>query len=242
MVDVSDVSRESAGCDLTSNAPICGNDGECRACNENDTCAGNRRCIGGRCEICDPRDNAGCDQPDEPICDAAAGRCRGCNQGECPAGLICNDGRCSGCSLETNQNCSSETPLCRQGANGTLSCGPCTDDVPCQRFEASGQSVCVAGQCEQCDPETNRGCSGETPTCDRDTLTCIGCEPDSCNGVCVAGVCRTCDPATNQGCTKIIGRRGFVHLSSSVVPVHARLTVSRPNNFSTSVRFANVAN
>ncbi|MEE2787064.1 MAG: hypothetical protein VX589_06965 [Myxococcota bacterium] len=191
---------ESTGCDLTGAQPICDDTGQCRACNATDNCAGGRRCIGGRCVICDPANNAGCNNPDRPICDAETVTCQPCDPGDCGAGLVCTDGRCAGCNPSTNQNCPVSAPYCSPNATGELACGACMDDAPCARFADRGETVCYEGQCRQCDPQTNRGCGGVTPTCDPNTLQCIGCMPETCAGVCVSGVCRTCDPTTNDGC------------------------------------------
>lgn len=73
-------------------------------------------------------------------------------------------------------------------------CAACDDDA-----------LCVAGRCADCDPATHQGCAadGPTPTCDPESLSCVGCAADAdCRGRhCLpGGRCAECDPADHRGC------------------------------------------
>lgn len=94
-----------------------------------------------------------------------------------------------GVECGADDECAGDTPFC--SADGAcVACDGAPDpDAACRSV---GENVCVAGECHECTVDGGQ-CSGSTPACDPDSLSCVGCFdhahcPDSaCNyetGVC----------------------------------------------------------
>jgi len=174
----------------------------------------------GQCYPCDPGDDGGCNEDEE--CQFALENpnvqdyeCRGC----------VNDADCDDLT----------TPLCDIEAH---TCVPCNDpsiELPHYGCASKGAWVCItagerAGECGNCDPASDTGCSTVAPRCDADAICrecleledcaegfecspnheCIGCTSDEqcensptgtqCVDVTGGKGCRGCDPADNAGC------------------------------------------
>ncbi|MCA9557045.1 MAG: hypothetical protein KC583_00665, partial [Myxococcales bacterium] len=215
-----------SGCNILTNegcsnpTPICraaqGGGERCSACLNNAECPAGQECVQGSCRECNPQNNAGC-EADELCCNFECVRANNVNGCEV-CGVACN--------ATTSRTCLNRECVC--GAAGEGSCGgatPFCDDPRQTCVSCRGDEDCPAGprplcvdtavggntvpQCQECDPEDNRGCdpNSATPVCDPVRYICRGCAQDGECGdpgrsQCVAdGSCQLCDPSDNAGCT-----------------------------------------
>ncbi len=223
------------GCAEGGVRPIC-RAGDCDVCDRDADCDGRPgdrdECIpdgaaAGQCKLCDPADNAGCVDPANPVCDPGAFTCvpcvddDECNRGRAPgaAPLECVGGQCSQCDPGDNAGCvvPSDVPFCdddRRFCRGCLTADECVR-LDTQRGLNANLVGCVAGECTQCDPQTQVGCP-DTQVCAPDgrcrNCTVDGDDPlnptgddecalgDGLRDQCVDGQCEVCDPVNFAGC------------------------------------------
>ncbi|MCB9553696.1 MAG: hypothetical protein H6705_17790, partial [Myxococcales bacterium] len=179
----------NAGCNAASTTPICGGavgNRACRACQNDGECGAGLQCITagaqrGACRACDPANNDGCDANSAtPVCDGATFRCVGCaNDTQCAGRadgrLQCVSGRCERCDPGDPTDAGgcpevSAAPICDPSSR---TCVACANDAQCF-LRGGGRDVCVAPNCQLCDPTDDDGCGGVTPICDNGTA-CRGC-------------------------------------------------------------------
>ena len=131
------------------------------------------------------------------------------------AKLFCQAKECKECVSGTNDGCVAQSarPVCDRS---DLACRNCRNNAECQVLSAQTTFCSAAGpdlgKCVLCDPDTNFGCSGNTPICKRaanGTYSCNACQvvpgqPDQCGGgrTCLAasGACSGCNLVTDEGC------------------------------------------
>ncbi|MEZ4435498.1 MAG: hypothetical protein R3F65_24095 [bacterium] len=193
-------------------APVCVTEAGERRCVPCDDAAGRRcpfgACVEGRCVACDPSNGNGCnvDSP-LPFCDDelalgdGIGACRACvADGECPAGRLCDGGRCARCRSADGFGCdeTGAAPICRGG-----NCVACLDDNECTT-RGGDRNQCVRGECLLCDSADNQGCDAarNTPICREGRCERCNADDECPDGsVCLGdGRCALCEPGTNRGC------------------------------------------
>ncbi|HVW30681.1 MAG TPA: hypothetical protein VHC69_35235 [Polyangiaceae bacterium] len=162
----------------------------------------------GGSAACDLATHEGC-AADELCCNTAKGpACRKTSFDECEScGTPCSatlakscTGRTCECDPSSNRPClgTGAESFCVTVSSQAAQCVECRTFMDCAG-RTDGKTECVGNKCVQCDPsKTNAGCSGQTPVCDKTTLSCKPCTATSdCGGtlVCTAngscGGCRT---------------------------------------------------
>ncbi|MCA9557537.1 MAG: putative metal-binding motif-containing protein [Myxococcales bacterium] len=203
--------REDNGCETPLDTVT-----DCGACRRVCPALSSNLCDAGQCR-CGPLPQcAGL----TPVCDSAECveclnnlHCTGFENGDGsrghPGGAFCIDRQCKECNPVNNAGCDADgtAQICGDNAE----CRSCQSDAECVvRGIDRDQCVSVGGvrRCVACDPTDNSGCSGDTPICDDQTLTCRGCrENNECSGgECLKapgeneGVCEGCDPVQHTPC------------------------------------------
>lgn len=148
---------------------------ECPTCDP--PCGDGEECVGGECVVCVPAcDGKNCGA------DGCGGEC-----GECPEGLVCQDGMCATIGCQPM-----ETPGC-----GGCPCEECVCEMDPYCCDTMWDNLCADACVDSCD-----GCPAPDPFCgdlacnaDEDCESCAkdcGCEAEQ---VCDAGECVDCVPS-----------------------------------------------
>jgi len=167
--------------------------GVCAECTSDAHCSGNPKgkyCIGYRCKKCNPSNNK--------HCSTSTPRCIGDEYG---------GGKCVGCI--SNADCkalSSTYTYCAE--DGKCIRPPCTTDSDCSSIPDRKACHPTNFYCVGCTNDSY--CSGSTPLCNLDTMTCVECKVDSdcpTNWNCTSSF--TCKPpcSSDDDCTNMTAAR-----------------------------------
>ena len=191
----------------------------CTACSSEEECfhfLSTAYCEGGICRECKTSDNQGCSSITASRCTSTPSySCIACTGDEHCTHLsstpYCEGGTCSMCKTADNTGCLDPTsPKCI--STSIFACGSCLGDGDCTPNFLS-TPLCVDGECRQCDPTNNYGCSATASKCDPSSYTCTPCSDDEdCNHLsptpyCESGTCRPCKTTSNIGCDLITAPR-----------------------------------
>ena len=184
----------------------------CTACSSDEECfhfPPTTYCEGGICRECKTSDNKGCSSITASKCTSTPSySCIACTGDEHCTHLsstpYCEGGTCSMCKTADNTGCLDPTsPKCISAPDYT--CGPCLDDGDCTPNFLS-TPLCVDGECRQCNPTNDNGCSATASKCDSTSYTCTPCSIDtdcahlSSTPYCESNSCVACKTSDNSGC------------------------------------------
>lgn len=206
----------------------------CVACQKGTDCGtdGEWECIDEQCfESCDPESSVSCSLGLVCVANSAQAvrYCAECGPGAACADpeLVCVENTCLVCNPETDEGCASnehcQAAAAIGGVLGDASAGLADPAVRCVECRAGvaedcPNGTCIDGTCEVCDPNTNAGCSGDTPVCQQTeddvglaTRACVQCvQAEDCaqsaaGPRCVDNQCAACEPEDDSGCSGILG-------------------------------------
>jgi len=119
----------------------------CVACRFDDHCESQQRCVEQRCVERCASDDA------------------------CPEGLLCIEGVCQGCNVDTD--CSQTDQYCYQG-EGVRACRPlCTQSVECTSPGFDANQVCRGGRCQTQSCQEDSECLADEERCDLELNACV---------------------------------------------------------------------